>query len=490
MQTVDEEQREEDGQSYQTTFLRSPEGRDLELVLFRGLDHEFNKVVHFYKTKVEEVVKQAEELSNQMDALIALRIKVNNRDNPRAAAVSPFINETNTGSYPLDAIHEEHEKRSDDHTRRYKMASLEVLDRVAKLIGRVESVFVKHFCNGNRNQGMNTLRPKAKREKHRLTFFVGCFFGFSLALVVAIIASVRARYFLKREGRTQYMNTIFPLYSLFGFVVLHMLIFGLSVLTLAAALANLEMELDPTTKSYKVVTELLPLALLIVVLLIIVCPFDIFYRANRFFFLVCLYHCICAPLYSVTLPDFFLADQFTSQVQLLRNLQFYVCYYGWGDFKKRNAETCNNSDVYDIFLYLLLLSHIGFDSYRYILYRVATVFSTYWDIVMDWGLLCRNSENPWLRDKLILPNKSIYFIAMVLNVILRLAWMQTVMDFHETPSVHRNALIAIFASLEIIRRCIWNFFRLENEHLNNVGKFRAVKSVPLPFSYEDGYKNL
>lgn len=25
--------------------------------------------------------------------------------------------------------------------------------------------------------------------------------------------------------------------------------------------------------------------------------------------------------------------------------------------------------------------------------------------------------------------------------------------------------------------------RLENEHLNNVGKYRAFKSVPLPFSY-------
>jgi hypothetical protein len=27
--------------------------------------------------------------------------------------------------------------------------------------------------------------------------------------------------------------------------------------------------------------------------------------------------------------------------------------------------------------------------------------------------------------------------------------------------------------------------RLENEHLNNVGKFRAFKSVPLPFNYDE-----
>ncbi|PNX61798.1 hypothetical protein L195_g060841 [Trifolium pratense] len=26
---------------------------------------------------------------------------------------------------------------------------------------------------------------------------------------------------------------------------------------------------------------------------------------------------------------------------------------------------------------------------------------------------------------------------------------------------------------------------LENEHLNNVGKYRAFKSVPLPFNHQD-----
>lgn len=44
---------------------------------------------------------------------------------------------------------------------------------------------------------------------------------------------------------------------------------------------------------------------------------------------------------------------------------------------------------------------------------VATVYATYWDIVIDWGLLRRNSINPWLRDKLLVPNRSVYFAAMV-----------------------------------------------------------------------------
>lgn len=32
-------------------------------------------------------------------------------------------------------------------------------------------------------------------------------------------------------------------------------------------------------------------------------------------------------------------------------------------------------------------------------------------------------------------------------------------------------------------KLILSCFRLENEHLNNVGKYRAFKTVPLPFTY-------
>ncbi|KAI7750441.1 hypothetical protein M8C21_004694, partial [Ambrosia artemisiifolia] len=640
MQEADEEQGDDGDQTYQTIFLRSSEeGGDLEHIFFERLDDEFNKVIRFYKSKVEEVVMQAEELSNQMDALIALRIKV---INPTAAtAGSSFINRTDTGLNPLEVIHEEKQEKRTEVSKGYKMASLDVLnhvkintpktplstvknvfkclkfdihlnknevkvaeekleqafvefhqklrflknyaflnqlafskimkkydkitsrnasyaymkmveesylsqsEEVAKIIDRVEAVFIKHFCNGNRPQGMDTLRPKTKREKHRITFLVGCFFGLSLALMMAIIVSVHARDLLKSAGRTQYMNTIFPLYSMFGFLVLHILMYAGNVYFWARYRVNYSFifGFKPGTElGFKEVlllgfglSVLTLAASMHAVILTAVCPFDIFYRANRFFLLVCLWHCICAPLYAVTLPDFFLADQFTSQVQLLRNLQFYVCYYGWGDFKRRNAETCNNSKVYDVLFivtavipyWIRLLQCIrrwndGRDSTQALnglkyfstivalvtrtIYSqkggiamkvisaftsgVATIFSTYWDIVMDWGLLTKNSHNPLLRDKLILPSRSIYFIAMVLNVILRLAWMQTVLDFHELPFLHKNALTAIFANLEIIRRGIWNFFRLENEHLNNVGKFRAVKSVPLPFSYEEGYKNL
>lgn len=106
--------------------------------------------------------------------------------------------------------------------------------------------------------------------------------------------------------------------------------FGLAVLALGGVLVNLDMQIDPQTKDYQTFTELIPLILLLVsslcwkyfatkyfnywsmkyimnsfiiilqvVIAILLCPINIFYRSSRVFFLICLFHCICAPLYKV-----------------------------------------------------------------------------------------------------------------------------------------------------------------------------------------------
>ncbi|KAM0006587.1 hypothetical protein Hdeb2414_s0167g00820351 [Helianthus debilis subsp. tardiflorus] len=152
----------------------------------------------------------------------------------------------------------------------------------------------------------------------------GCFFGCLISLVVAVILTIRAKDLLKSAGRDQYMINIFPLYSLFAYIVLHMLmyagniyfwkrfrvnyafIFGfkpttdlgykeillfssaLLVLTLAAVPSNLEMEMDERTLSFTTLTELVPLGLFSVLLLIMICPLNIMYRASRFPMALCL----------------------------------------------------------------------------------------------------------------------------------------------------------------------------------------------------------
>jgi hypothetical protein len=44
-----------------------------------------------------------------------------------------------------------------------------------------------------------------------------------------------------------------------------------------------------------------------------------------------------------------------------------------------------------------------------------------------------------------------------------------------------EAWVTVVALVEVLRRCAWSYFRVENEHATNCGMFRATLEVPLPF---------
>jgi hypothetical protein len=68
----------------------------------------------------------------------------------------------------------------------------------------------------------------------------------------------------------------------------------------------------------------------------------------------------------------------------------------------------------------------------------------------------------------------------VSNLILRLAWALTISP--ESIGIVMDPVLftSILAGIEIARRAQWNIFRLENEQLNNIEKYRAIEvTVPL-----------
>jgi hypothetical protein len=134
-----------------------------------------------------------------------------------------------------------------------------------------------------------------------------------------------------------------------------------------------------------------------------------------------------------------------------------------------------------------------------VLWIVAAIFSTlyayWWDIVMDWGLLHRDCPNKFLRKKILFaPSVSAlysaatvflkaghlqtYYLAMVSNFFLRVSWVLTISPSFFRIVIHHEVFFLGIALLEILRRGQWSIFRVENEHLNNCGKFRVVNVVP------------
>ena len=51
------------------------------------------------------------------------------------------------------------------------------------------------------------------------------------------------------------------------------------------------------------------------------------------------------------------------------------------------------------------------------------------------------------------------------------------MSLIEMGYIDSDLIFSLLAPLEVFRRFIWNYFRLENEHLNNCGNFRAVRDI-------------
>ncbi|XP_056161400.1 phosphate transporter PHO1 homolog 1-like [Syzygium oleosum] len=273
----------------------------------------------------------------------------------------------------------------------------------------------------------------------------------------------------------------------------------------------------------------IPGLLLLSFVLLLVCPCNIFYQSSRYRLLRVIRNIIFSPLYKVVMLDFFMADQLCSQIPMLRNLEYLTCYYITGSYKTQDYKYCMQTKHYRDLAYAVSFlpyywramqcarrwfdeghtSHLvnlgkyvsamlaagakvayekeqsfGWLFLVVVISSGATIYQLYWDFVKDWGLLQMNSKNQWLRNELMLRRKFVYYLSMGLNLVLRLAWLQTVLHY-SFENVDYRVTGLFLAALEVLRRGLWNFFRLENEHLNNAGKFRAVKTVPLPFHEVD-----
>lgn len=98
---------------------------------------------------------------------------------------------------------------------------------------------------------------------------------------------------------------------------------------------------------------------------------------------------------------------------------------------------------------------------------------------MDWGLFDPKapSEYRFLREELVYPVKY-YYVAIIEDFVLRFGWTLN-LSLTEVGAIPPDLIMLVLAPLEICRRFIWNFYRLENEHLNNCGEFRAVRDISI-----------
>lgn len=89
---------------------------------------------------------------------------------------------------------------------------------------------------------------------------------------------------------------------------------------------------------------------------------------------------------------------------------------------------------------------------------VNSSYSLTWDLLFDWNLLKRRAKYPFLRETLGYKPVAWYYVAVVADSILRFSWFLYIFDAAALSLPMRGWIVGF---LEITRRWMWNFFRLE-----------------------------
>lgn len=135
-------------------------------------------------------------------------------------------------------------------------------------------------------------------------------------------------------------------------------------------------------------------------------------------------------------------------------------------------------------LYTTYTDSLVFQCFWVSLFLFSTAFSSYWDIMQDWGL--GKAQYAFLNDRQMYPRR-FYYIAIVIDVCLRFLWIYTLVPPDSVNAIGRlfayaaNWLSPFAMVLEMGRRTMWGIFRLENEHLRNTEGYRKHNFVPLHF---------
>lgn len=155
---------------------------------------------------------------------------------------------------------------------------------------------------------------------------------------------------------------------------------------------------------------------------------------------------------------------------------------GWGGQHLANA--CKYATAFPVLLLSALqraMPETASGSGRTGMYRawvaaclVNSLYSFYWDVAKDWDLTLfsgrreRNSPEhaPGLRRRLMVGGPALYYLVIAVDLMLRCTWSLKLSP-HLDHIVDFESSIFVIEFLEVFRRWVWIFFRVETEWLRN-----------------------
>ncbi|CAK7267208.1 protein-ER retention protein [Sporothrix epigloea] len=109
---------------------------------------------------------------------------------------------------------------------------------------------------------------------------------------------------------------------------------------------------------------------------------------------------------------------------------------------------------------------------------VNSLYSFYWDVAKDWdltlfdGVQARNApDHPWALRRRLLLNRGqplTYYAAIGLDLVLRCTWSLKLSPHLDHVADFESSLF-LLELLEVLRRWVWIFFRVETEWIRSMG---------------------
>ncbi|XP_037932123.1 xenotropic and polytropic retrovirus receptor 1-like [Teleopsis dalmanni] len=279
-----------------------------------------------------------------------------------------------------------------------------------------------------------------------------------------------------------------------------------------------------------------PLALFWAMIGYLINPLPIMNYNARMWLLKVMGRVISAPCLAVNFANFWLAEQLLSLVTCLVDYEYIICFYttNW-DYRNASVnDVCSENmiiipilqclpawfcfaqsarrftDKRSVFPFLCnagkyattfpvvifgTLSSYYKDVYSSTFqnpfvwgYLISSIISTVyfyaWDVFRDFGVFKKFSgDNIFLREQVVY-EPCFYYFAMIENLLIRFYWIFA-FYVEEQRYISKYCMTTIGACLEIFRRYIWNYLRLENEQLYNLGKFRTMQDISLSPIYSN-----
>ncbi|KAI8633230.1 EXS-domain-containing protein [Xylariaceae sp. FL1651] len=266
-----------------------------------------------------------------------------------------------------------------------------------------------------------------------------------------------------------------------------------------------------------------PVILIFISLVIILLPAPILWHRSRLWLAYSHYRLFFAGLYPVEFRDFFLGDIYCSLTYATSNVELFFCLYAhyW-----KNPTICNSNhsrllgffsalppiwralqcirryyDTKNVFPHLVncgkyamtILAAVTLSLYRisgtnshlalFVTFSTLNgIYTSVWDLFMDFSLLQADARHRFLRDILGLKRHWVYYGIMIIDPILRFGWIFYAIFTYDKQ--HSTIVSFLVALAEVTRRGMWALFRVENEHCSNVAQYKASRDVPLPYELQ------